>query len=555
MALNTALDAYQAFAQIEDSDRHQRLLGNLRTVLRRYVLPYYGINAKGRSGQLEEALAQLPIPLLINDANWFLQRLENPTSPDEQTGTLSPGAIATYRATLLQFLEWLYGQQPKPDFPQEPSPAKTHLAEHTRSPQLSTGDTLAKARQHPDAKRPQPYALSPEALPAPLKTELAALKHHLQETTGLSSLTVEAYHHNYLCYLGWLTHIQQQRLMALNLAKLTEATTFQAFLQWGECDRGNSLAWADSMATSISGLQQWLTKQTDNSDQPQDELQTVIEDVRSRYRTERNTGAKSPAKASLSFDESVQVVHYLRQCCAPQHLSGSQRSDLALLKSWQRYLMVALLLYCPLRQRDLLRLAWQQNLRWEDDHYQFYLQGGSSTFSLPTLLTSDMRAWQTQWRSQVPTEHDLVFIRTGSGRTPEQLGEPLKPRDVSDLVARAVYKASSVLFREGKRAIAQNFRQNSLEHMAQTLQPPPTANQLPPLVAALTPTPATGTPTSAKLLTSALAQNRHPLELPPSIRAIAEAANPSDRPRTPLEAHLQSIWLAAQSGDYPSNDQ
>ena len=94
MALNTALDAYQAFAQIEDSDRHQRLLGNLRTVLRRYVLPYYGINAKGRNGQLEAALAQLPIPRLITDANWFLQRLENPTSPDEQSGKLtsaSPG--------------------------------------------------------------------------------------------------------------------------------------------------------------------------------------------------------------------------------------------------------------------------------------------------------------------------------------------------------------------------------------------------------------------------------------------------------------------------------
>ncbi|RZM76564.1 hypothetical protein DYY88_18035 [Leptolyngbya iicbica LK] len=122
MVLNTALDAYQAFAQIEPSDRHHRLLGNLRTVLRRYVLPYYGIHAKGRSGQLEAALAQLPIPLLVNDANWFLQQLENPTSPDEQAAKLSQGAIATYRATLLQFLEWLYRQQPQPDSFQESSP-------------------------------------------------------------------------------------------------------------------------------------------------------------------------------------------------------------------------------------------------------------------------------------------------------------------------------------------------------------------------------------------------------------------------------------------------
>lgn len=308
MALITALDAYQAFAQIEASDRHHRLLGNLRTVFRRYVLPYYGIHAEGRSGQLEAALAQLPIPLLINDANWFLQQLENPTSQDEPGGILSRGAIATYRATLLQFLEWLYGQQPKPDFPQEPSPEKTHLAEHTRSPQLSTGATLAKARQNPDTVRPQPYALSAESLPAPLKAELADLKHHLQESSGLSSLTVETYCHNYLCYLGWLTHIQQQPLASLTLAKLTEANTFQAFLQWGECDRGNSLSWADSMATSLIALLKWL-----DTDKPQDELQAVIEAVRSRFSAHSSRQVVLPSRFVSRLTQRQQQGNALSQ--------------------------------------------------------------------------------------------------------------------------------------------------------------------------------------------------------------------------------------------------
>ena len=61
MPLKSVLDAYEQFSATAICQNNPKVLHNLRTALRRYMLPVYGFSPEQlKRHQLEERLAQLP---------------------------------------------------------------------------------------------------------------------------------------------------------------------------------------------------------------------------------------------------------------------------------------------------------------------------------------------------------------------------------------------------------------------------------------------------------------------------------------------------------------
>jgi integrase len=122
----------------------------------------------------------------------------------------------------------------------------------------------------------------------------------------------------------------------------------------------------------------------------------------------------------IPFDQVQEVVRYLRRCCATRTAGGYKRRDLTIIHSWQVYLIIALLAYCPIRQREVREMEIGRTLFREEKGYVVLLEpedhkGGGFTgkgreFYLPSLLTEDLDTWLDVWRPKLRPVHNRVFI-------------------------------------------------------------------------------------------------------------------------------------------------
>jgi hypothetical protein len=479
MQAQTVLDAYQQFSETEACQANPRLVDNLRTALRRYVLPYYNkFSDKELRTNLEGCLAQIPLPQLLSDATQLLEMLERGFVPNSER-SISKGTITNYRSTLLRFFNWMYTQGWEGSIANSPVPEQ--------APSIYNNQTSIK----PKLKRRKsniPYALKEEELTEKLKEQLEQLQEFWikpealnYEENRLSKKTFIAYKDSILCILGWYKNIQKVDLYSLKLAQVADLEQLKEFLDWGIHQRGNGLGWAINITLAVMAVAKWLSLQKEGNGKstPIKELQNYLQVLREQYYSENlaiDSAEDKEHESTLTFEEGVQVVEYLKQCCAPRHKAGTTRSESAILRSWQRYLITALLIYSPLRQIEIRELECDHSLLRKHDGYwvQFspkFKAGSKSAigkeFLLPNLLTKDLDIWLKDLRSKIQTEHKLVFIRTGSGRVPESLGQPLTARDMSDLVSTAIYKATSVLFGTPKRGTPQVFQTSTLAYLGQ----------------------------------------------------------------------------------------
>ena len=450
MPLETVLEAYQQFRQTDACQNNPRLNANLRTALRRYILPHYGFTFSDCRRNLEICLDRLALETFLKDTTQRLEDLNQENAPASHRA-LSTGAINNYRSALLRFSAWVYTQR-QHDFAMPPEvPAY--------APSLSTGQTLTQARQGGRQLNNNPYALKPEALSTELQQQLQQLKEFwtspnvpTRKGHAMRALTFGAYQNSLLCILGWQHNIQQQSMDQLGLHQVIDLEQLKSFIQWGMTTRGNSVGWALNLVQATIAVAKWAVEQQLFSVEI-----TLIQALRNylqQLRTEYSKRDQKPlGEKALTFEEIDQIVEYLKECCAPRHRGGSPRSANAVLKSWQRYLMTALLVYSPLRQHEIRELEWQRSLVREAEGYWIRLSqaktagksASSQAYLLPRHLTTDLDKWLQDFRLKIKTTHAYVFIRTGSGRSSETLGEPLGARDTSDLISTAIYKATSVL--------------------------------------------------------------------------------------------------------------
>ncbi|MBM0740408.1 hypothetical protein JOY44_02040 [Phormidium sp. CLA17] len=144
------------------------------------------------------------------------------------------------------------------------------------------------------------------------------------------------------------------------------------------------------------------------------------------------------------------------------------------MKSWERYLIVALLTYCPISQREVRELEWERSLIRDSEGYSIYLhtttKASGRKFRLPELLVHDLDKWREEFHPEIPVQTNRVFVRLGSGRTPESFGQPLNSRDISDLVSTAIYKATSILFDQPKHSSTASFQRTAIAYLNGSMQ-------------------------------------------------------------------------------------
>jgi hypothetical protein len=469
----TLLEAYKQFSETEACQANPRLLDNLRTTLRRYILPCYeSFSASELRTDLDGCLSTISLAQFLTDAPQLLELLEKGVAPTSNR-SISSGTVTNYRSALLRFFNWMYTQDWKT------SAEITHIPKF--APALYNGQTSSSDHQKSRHFRNGPYALQETELPDVLRDQLHQLEifctcsellHH-QGNVILES-TFKAYKESILCFLGWQRNIKRRRLTRLSLIEVIDLEQLQEFITWGIERRGNGTGWAINITLAVMAVAKWLvaTEGLEGRVSVPQKLKDYLQMLTVLY-SSKDTESQCNNIEPLTFDESVKVVQYLKQCCAPYSKAGALRSETAIIRSWQRYLILALLVYTPLRQREITKLEAQKSLFREQDGYWIRLPSNPANDKaivtkevwLPSHLVADLDTWMQSLRPKIKANHALVFIRTGSGRVPGSLGQPLSDRDISDLVSTAIRKATTVLFGSPKRKTLKTFQSATLAHL------------------------------------------------------------------------------------------
>ncbi|MBW4695857.1 MAG: hypothetical protein KME27_29425 [Lyngbya sp. HA4199-MV5] len=467
MPLKSVLDAYEQFSDTAVCQSNPRVLHNLRTALRRYILPVYGFSPEQlKRHQLEARLAQLPLPQFLGDTTRLLEQLTHETSQSAAAQSVTESTIANYRSAVTRFLDWLYSQSGHADT------VSSQVGEY--APQIYSGQTLTKSQQGGQTLAALPYALKEQEVTATLQQQLQQFERFWVTTTVsgrhekvLQASTLQLYKTNILCFLGWLQQKQVDPSLPLELAAMTEPLLLQQFLAWGQQERGNSPGWALNITKAALAVARWLATTSPQAAQHLDKIQAELQSL--TRKDTRHSTLKNESD-SLSYDESLQVLEYLKACCAPRQKTGLPRSDLALMKAWQRYLIVSLLVHTPVRQSELRALKRGQSFVRDAQHYRVVLSGKAKAykeFALPNHLTADFDCWFSQFWPKLQSTDKRVFARPGANNRPECLGEPLSARDISHLVASAVYKATAVLFEQPIRPTTHSFKNATFTYLEQ----------------------------------------------------------------------------------------
>ncbi|MBD2261127.1 site-specific integrase [Pseudanabaena sp. FACHB-2040] len=337
-------------------------------------------------------------------------------------------------------------------------------------------------------------------------------------TPPLRPITVKAHIQNIAMYFGWLINVQGGDLKALGVTledlhtppsslQLTEADlTFELmaepvllnrFIEWGLNERWvdtgkspNGYSWAIRMATTGKKIAQQMHRKAEDYDEVEQVIQ--INRILKRLRRRAEIEPEKPEEMPPDFWTIAVAVEWLRDSCAPRHRNRRgarygtrRRKDIAISRSWQRYMICALLLYCAMRQREIRELEWERTLFRREDGYWIVLgpddhKHGSKTgrdreYPLPEHLTEDLDEWLQVWRPKIAAmaaerypdqahNPNLVFCCLGSNSNPEAIGQPLRDCGIYNLVTTAMYRATSAVFGKGLWIGPHRFRDIAVTH-------------------------------------------------------------------------------------------
>ena len=181
---------------------------------------------------------------------------------------------------------------------------------------------------------------------------------------------------------------------------------------------------------------------------------------KAKQRAEKAPPAIDESLKWLDWPEWLACVHQLEAECQSCYSYGLQRTLTAIARSYQRYLVVALLAYIAAdRQRTLRELEVGKTLvRGVLDHNEFfearedgnwyihllpedYKTGkthGEQWTMVPKILYPYLEAWLNQWRAEFSPNHNFVFTK--------EKGTPfVKSSELSSIIKRATYRLTGQL--------------------------------------------------------------------------------------------------------------
>jgi integrase len=521
----TVFDAVTLFLQDGDNRQNSGLINNLRSGLRKYVLPDYGFSGLELK-KLDVILTKVPLEKFRN----VEELLNKNVLPLIESGTLKSGTLSGYQSAISRFVNWLRPRGWYPELP--PAPPKDegkYCPQLGNSPKQKDFRYLTPDRKGKRCRSEVHYALKESELTPKILRQLEGAASTpagpltkqdfdpelLKDIPGLSLTSLPGYNLHYFLtakevpkrkdkairevtykskrgdivrFLGWLKHFKGWHIDELGLELMANQDLVEEFVAWGINERKNSYTWAALAAGTALSVMKWLYHKQSKATSYRDieairTFRDYANDLGKKRREEEGKVALEKPEKFLTFEECEQLLVYLKQRCAPRRQyfrdDGSRRATAsrslrAILSSWQHYLIIALLVYCPVRQRELRELELGVNLFREADGYWVILDAeghktGSITgkgreYPLPEELTEALDEWLETWRPQMQTEHNYVFTMLGSNCHPETAGKPYNSSAFGKYVTHFMYKVTSFLFGEPKRTNPHFFRNIAITH-------------------------------------------------------------------------------------------
>ncbi|MEA5448566.1 site-specific integrase [Leptolyngbya sp. CCNP1308] len=500
-------------------EKQKRIL-NAKTAFKHF-LRARGVSKQEIKSDFEGALERVPLSCL-QDSDVVLALYLDECVKDGQLSARSASNIKSDFAGFLKFTKQ-----------QEYFRLNVEHSNRKYAPSARSGETFYGVRRG-KGKNPKlaPYSLSIDQWSETAQKEHTAMADFWtrrevgnRQTPPIRAVSMERHTRNIENFFGFLINVLKGDLATLgitledlktplpslkitkanlSLSLMTEVKLLQRFTEWGLNDRWagtgyppNSYRWVQGIVSTAKKIAQWLNRFMEDYDEAG--AVKVLSRLLKRYR-QRMKGESSKKEEILpSFSQCAMAVEWLRESCAPRVRRGVprtrrqkkeafwtyRRKDSAIARSWLRYLMCALLLYCAMRQRELRELELGRTLFRREDAYWIVLgpddhKNGSKTgksreYPIPDLLTADLDEWLMVWRPKIAAmvaekypqnEHNpnLVFCSLGSNSSLEMLGQPFKHNNLYSIITYSMYRATSAVFGKGFKVNPHLFRHIAVTH-------------------------------------------------------------------------------------------
>jgi len=274
--------------------------------------------------------------------------------------------------------------------------------------------------------------------------------------------------------LGWLYFHEGKPLEELGLAVLDDIQIAYDYTDWLRTKRKASPETEIQALVALTHVAKFNYCKESNEDfclslsKSYVDIQ-IVSQLRklTRFTNERVKAKSKPtadeSKKWLDWPDFLACIEYLEKDCKHFTYDGQKRTDRAIAASIQRYLLAALLGYIPPdRQRTFRELevgrtlikgyiksgilhpsedgSWYIKLAPED--YKTGDTYGESVIQIPEFLYDKLKDWLSTWRTVLNPSHNFVFTNLR--------GSPLNSSSLNSLFRHAIYRASTVLFGEGK---------------------------------------------------------------------------------------------------------
>jgi integrase len=222
-----------------------------------------------------------------------------------------------------------------------------------------------------------------------------------------------------LMFLGWCLNEEKMSLDELCLELLTDPDLIDDYNNWSIQKRENCHSMGEKMVYAGIAIAKWLnygkSKRRNWSDIP---IITELQDLGANYDEEytkekkQNEARKWPKK-KLTHEQARLVVQEARNYCSYRDSSGNVRNLASVAKSWQTYLIIKFLVYCPVRQKEIRNLKINETIFRRIDvngrpYYEVLIKGKDFSktgvprnYRLPSILTKDIEIWSDVWLPKI----------------------------------------------------------------------------------------------------------------------------------------------------------
>ena len=227
-----------------------------------------------------------------------------------------------------------------------------------------------------------------------------------------------------LRFLGWYQKFYPENILSLEL--FTEIELLDEFTYWAITNRGVNYSMGEHVVATGIAVAKWLNYANCNcrdwSDIP---LILNLQDLQSEYseiydQEKKKKQSQKWAGKELTHEQARKVFQYLQLLCVPQYgrhnketgefLKHGNRPLSAIVRAWQTYIIVKLLVYCPVRQEEIRHLILGETIfrhldKSGNPYYIVRLKehkrskyGKERHYKLPSILTADLDKWVYKWR-------------------------------------------------------------------------------------------------------------------------------------------------------------